>query len=78
MPTVDSPIVFSGGEELTGCPMEMLTPAVFDLMELAAFAEEGELPMGGGPMQQTESFLAMLRHYRRENAEWDVKLKVER
>lgn len=62
------------GEEITGCPMKLVTAEAREMLEACDFAEDGNLPEDGGTNSQTLSFLDALRHYRNDNASWKAKL----
>jgi len=48
----------------TSCPKRMLTAEVFAFIDLADWADEKYLPVTGGVLDQTESFLSALREWR--------------
>ena len=46
-----------------GCPLSYLTPDVHRFLELLPLAEKGTLPVGGGVLDQTASFLEAWRYW---------------
>jgi hypothetical protein len=59
-----------GEIEIASCPRKLISPEVADFCALADHAADGHLPLAGGTLDQTASFLAALRLLRRDEAEW--------
>lgn len=53
-----------GFQLLTRCPYAEVPPDVWDMVDLCEFADKGNLPVSGGVLDQTASFLACLRFVR--------------
>jgi len=47
--------------KITRCPLELITPDVYEMMELAELYEKGLPPIAGGALDQTASFTAAAR-----------------
>lgn len=57
-----------------GCPYAAITPDVNQLIRLCAFADKGNLPGGGGVLDQTSSFTDGLELVRIERAKCEREL----
>ena len=56
-----------GTVKITRCPLELITPDVYEAMELAELYEKGLAPVAGGTLDQTANFAAAARLIWREN-----------
>jgi len=59
-----------GWEPVDRCPLSLVTPDVWELLTTAADAEAGYLPVAGGTLNQTHSWLTAWRRMRAEKAHW--------
>lgn len=59
---------------LTGCPLEAVSDDVWSALELAGLARKGHLPVAGGTLDQTQSFLAAARRIWTEEDRWRADL----
>lgn len=49
------------GIRIDGCPLKSLTGAVVEAFQAADLAREGIMPVAGGWLDQTQSFLDVMR-----------------
>lgn len=49
------------GIRIDGCPLKMLTAPVVEAFQAADMAREGIMPVAGGWLNQTQSFLDCMR-----------------
>lgn len=59
---------------ITGCPLELVTRDVWQVIEFAELFEKGLPPVAGGVLDQTKSFLEAAMFALREIAYWKSKL----
>jgi hypothetical protein len=64
-----------GLEILTQCPLDVVSDEAWELMPLLRFAREGQWPIGGGSLDQSQSFLDAMAVYmaernKHEQAAW--------
>jgi hypothetical protein len=61
----------SGDETVRGCPYARISPEVSDLIELVRMSDVA-LPVAGGIMDQTQSFVQGMRVVRAARAKWEA------
>lgn len=66
-----------GWTPITCCPLTLVPGDVWELVTHASDAEAGYLPVAGGTLDQTQSFLDGWRRLRAEKAYWRANLKTE-
>jgi len=59
-----------GRIEITQCPLEVITPDVWEVMELAQLYEKGLPPVAGGALDQAKSFVEACRAIWNDEAVW--------
>lgn len=60
---------------MTTCPFDRVTPDVWQALDAVDDAERGLLPMAGGTLQQTRTFLSAWRFARAEIERWNLYFK---
>jgi len=65
-----------GTLEISQCPLLLITADVWELLGFADFAKKGALPIGGGALDQTESFLKAYRFVLSEQDFWKNKFGI--
>jgi hypothetical protein len=50
-----------GRIEITGCPLELITPDIWELLELAELYKKGLPPVDGGVLDQAADFVTACR-----------------
>jgi hypothetical protein len=53
---------------LESCPQRIIAGETRDFIDAAAFAAEGLMPVGGGMLDQADSFMRALRFFRDEES----------
>lgn len=65
-----------GSIRITECPSKMMDRTIIRFVELAGYAEKGNLPVAGGTLNQCESFMDACRRFWGEEDYWKGKLKI--
>ena len=65
-----------GRIEITQCPLEVITPDVWEVMELAQLYEKGLPPVAGGALDQASIFVQACRIIWNDEAVWKSKLGI--
>ncbi len=68
-----APVVTLDGEDLFRCPLVLLANATFQVLALFGAYENGLLPIAGGLLDQSATFLEAVRLLRGEVAEYRAK-----
>lgn len=66
----------TGKLEITQCPLELITPDIWEVIEMAEFFEKGLPPVAGGVLDQAKIFIDACRFIFREQARWKKKLGI--
>ncbi len=61
---------------LTQCPLDYVTPDVWELFDFANFADKGVMPVSGGSLDQTQIFLDAYAFRCGEKTRW-IKQAIE-
>ena len=67
-----------GQFEITGCPRELLGPAIDNALLAADLAEKGSWPLAGGWLDQTQSCLDAVLFIWGDQARWKAQQARER
>ena len=62
--------------EITGCPLEIITSDIWEVMHYAELYEKGLPPMAGGALDQARQFTDACRLIWNEEAMWKRKLRI--
>ena len=65
-----------GRIEITECPLELITPDVWEAIEYAELYEKGLPPVAGGVLNQAKIFIEACRQIWAEQAFWNKKLGI--
>jgi hypothetical protein len=65
-----------GRFRITDCPRKMVGANIWDTIQAAYFAEKGVLPVAGGTLDQTQSFMDALALTWRDQSYWKKKLGI--
>jgi hypothetical protein len=60
----------TGRLQIESCPLELVTPDVWEVVELAEFYEKGLPPVAGGVLDQAAAFIEAAAIVFREKAYW--------
>lgn len=66
----------TGKLEITQCPLEIITPDIWEIIHYAELYEKGLAPVAGGALDQAKIFTATCRFIFREQAIWKKKLRI--
>jgi len=61
---------------IIGCPNELITPDIWDMIELVKFYEKGLPPIAGGVLDQTNIFIQTANFVFSEESVWKAKLGI--
>jgi len=65
-----------GKIELVGCPLELVTGDIWQVIEYAELYKKGLPPVPGGALSQTQSFIEAAGFVFREENYWKKKLGI--
>jgi NADPH-dependent 7-cyano-7-deazaguanine reductase QueF-like protein len=66
----------TGRIEITQCPLEIITPDIWEVIELAQLYEKGLPPVAGGALDQANIFVDACRMIWSEEKVWKNKLGI--
>lgn len=66
----------SGQIKITDCPEKLITPDIWEAIEMTEFWEKGLPPVAGGVLEQTHIFVCMARIIMAEKNYWKNKLGI--
>jgi hypothetical protein len=73
----DCPGCGGGGQmKITECPEKLITPDVWEMIELAGFYKKGLPPVAGGVLDQAHSFIEAAGFIFSEENYWKAKLGI--
>jgi len=65
-----------GTVEITQCPLELVTPDVWEIIRLVEFYEKGLPPVAGGTLNQAKVFNDAAMFVMKEKNYWKAKLGI--
>jgi len=65
-----------GKIRITGCPLEMIPPDVWEVIQYAELYEKGLPPIAGGVLDQAKNFIEACRFIFSEQRHWKNKLGI--
>lgn len=66
----------TGRMNIIGCPQMIITPDVWEIIELAELYEKGLPPVAGGSLDQAKSFVSACKFIWSEQQAWKNKLGI--
>lgn len=66
----------NGNIEITDCPLKIITPDIWEIIEYAELYEKGIPPLAGGALDQIKNFTDACRMIFQEQNYWKKKLGI--
>lgn len=66
-----------GKDVVTECPLNVIEPETWDAIRAADYAEHGLLPIAGGFLDQTQSYLDWMREIQNETSRAKMAAEAE-